>query len=368
MRIVLVCPYAWTAPGGVAHHIENLAARLRTRGHEVRIIAPADGPVDPGVIAVGRSVPIRYNGAVARLAFGPRVAARVRVALRRADPDVIHVHEPFVPSVSMIAASAAKRPLVLTYHAAATDSKAAKTFRGVLRIVTRKAAVRIAVSEEARRTAAVADPNPMRIIPNGIDRDRFADIPPREPDSPVVLFFGRLDPRKGARVLCEAFPAIKHLAPQARLVVGGDGPDRDACERSIPEALRGDVEFLGRVGAESVAAVLGSAGVVALPALGGESFGIVLLEAMAAGRPVVATSIPGYAAVARDGLEALLVPPGDPDRLAAAVATVLNDQALGDRLVQAGRARAAEFDWDHVVADVEEAYRDALSLRTDPAD
>ena len=343
MRIVLVCPYAWTAPGGVAHHIDNLSARLRTRGHEVRILAPADGPVEPGVISVGRSIPIRYNGAVARLAFGPRVAARVRVALRRADPDVIHVHEPFVPSVSMIAASTAKRPLVLTYHAAATDSRAARTFRSVLRIVTRKAAVRIAVSEEARRTAAVADPNPMRIIPNGIDRERFADIPPRDSASSVVLFFGRLDPRKGARVLCEAFPAIKQLHPQARLLIGGEGPDRDACERSIPDAVRRDTEFLGRVSPEAVAAVLGSAA-------------------------VVATSIPGYAAVARDGIEALLVPPGDADALAAAVATILRDPALGDRLVDAGRLRAAEFDWDRIVVDVEQAYVDAMSARSDPAD
>ena len=361
MRVVLVCPYSWSAPGGVAHHIENLAARLRRRGHEALIIAPAEGAVEPGVIGVGRSMPIRYNGAVARLAFGPRVAARVRVALRRAAPDVVHVHEPFVPSVSMIAASAARVPLVLTYHAAAADSRVVRAFGPLLRVITRKAAVRIAVSEEARRTAAAAERHAMRIVPNGIDLDRFADIPPRDPGTETVLFFGRLDPRKGARVLCEAFPAIKERHPPARLVIGGEGPDRDACERAIPGALRGDVEFLGRVTPESVAAVLGNAAVVALPALGGESFGIVLLEAMAAGRPVVATTIPGYAAVARDGREALLVPPGDAAALAEAVARILSEPALGDALVEAGRLRAAEFDWDRIVVDVEQAYRDAIA-------
>lgn len=368
MRVVLVCPYSWTAPGGVAHHIDNLAQRLRKRGHEVRIIAPADGPVEPGVIGVGRSVGVRYNGAVARIAFGPRVSARVRIALRRAAPDVVHVHEPFVPSVSMIAASAARVPLVLTYHAAAADSRAAKAFGPLLRTITRKADVRIAVSAEARRTAASAERHPMRIVPNGIDLERFADIPARDPATETVLFFGRLDPRKGARVLCEAFGAIKRLHPPARLVIGGDGPDRQACERAIPADLRDDVEFLGRVSPEAVAAVLGNAAVVVLPALGGESFGIVLLEAMAAGRPVVATSIPGYAAVARDGREALLVPPGDHDALAIAVARVLREPALGDALVEAGRARAAEFDWDRVVVDVEKAYLDAIAARgTRPA-
>ncbi|HVL89685.1 MAG TPA: glycosyltransferase, partial [Actinomycetota bacterium] len=165
-----------------------------------------------------------------------------------------------------------------------------------------------------------------------------------------------------------AFPTIKALHPPARLVVGGDGPDREACERAIPGELAGDVEFLGRVTPEAVAAVLGNAAVVALPALGGESFGIVLLEAMAAGRPVVATSIPGYAAVARHEREALLVPPGDSDALAAAVATVLRDPGLGDALVDAGRRRAAEFDWDRVVEDVEKAYRDAIAARRHRAD
>lgn len=363
MRIVLVSPYSWTTPGGVGHHIANLSARLIERGHEVRIIAPADGDVDAGVIDVGRSMRVSYNGSVARLAFGPRVTARVRVALRRAGADVVHVHEPFVPSASMIATMVAKVPVVATFHTAAESSRAARVARGPLRAITRNVRIKIAVSEEARKTAERTIKGPIRIVPNGIDLDRFADVTPLDPGTDTVVFYGRLEKRKGARVACEAFAHLKAVRPHARLIVVGEGPDRAACEEAIPEMLREHVSFLGRVSDESLPSVIGQASAVALPALGGESFGIVLLEAMAAGRPVVATSIPGYAAVARDGVEALLVPPGDPEALAAALARVMGDAALARRLVVAGSARAAEFDWRRVVAGVEQAYLDALADR-----
>ncbi|GAC1410258.1 MAG: glycosyltransferase family 4 protein [Actinomycetota bacterium] len=360
MRIVLVSPYSWTTPGGVVHHIGNLAQRLRERGHEVRIVAPADGEVDAGVIDVGRSMRVSYNGSVARLAFGPRVTARVRVALRRANADVIHVHEPFVPSASMIATMAARVPVVATFHTAAETSRAARVARTPLRAITRKILVKIAVSDEARKTAERTISGPMRIIPNGIDLDRFADVAPLDPGTETVVFYGRLEKRKGARVVCESFATIKRERPNARLIIVGEGPDRERCEEAIPPAMRSDVSFMGRVGDAALASVIGQAAVVALPALGGESFGIVLLEAMAAGRPVVATTIPGYAAVARDGVEALLVPPGDPRALAESLIRVMDDAALGERLAAAGKVRAAEFDWDNVVSSVEAAYEDAL--------
>lgn len=361
MRIVLVSPYSWTTPGGVGNHIAHLAGHLRLRGHEVRIIAPADDDVGPGVIAVGRSLGIRYNGAIARLAFGPRVAARVRVALRRAQPDVVHVHEPFVPSVSMLATRASKVPVVATFHAAAPRSMALRAARGILRRIERKIAVRIAVSEEARRTIAGTVRNDVRVIPNGIDVSRFADVPPLDPGAAMVCYFGRLERRKGVRVLCEAFPEIKRAHPEARLVIAGDGPDRKDCEEAIPASLVNDVTFLGRVSDEALVSVIGAASVVALPATGGESFGVVLLEAMAAGRPVVASDIPGYAAVARRDTEALLVPPGDVSALAAAVARVMADEPLATKLAEAGRARASEFDWSRLAVDIERCYELALA-------
>lgn len=361
MRVLLVCPYAWTTPGGVGTHVASLADRLRRRGHEVRILAPADGDVPPGVIGVGRSVPIRFNGAVARLAFGPRVRMRVRMAMRRTRPDVVHVHEPFVPSASMLAALASRVPVVATFHAAGDPSRIARVARGVLRLLTRKVTVKIAVSEEARRTAERIIAGPFRIVPNGIDAARFADVPPLDPGSETVVYFGRLDPRKGVHVLCEAFPAVAAARPAARLIVAGEGPEREACERAIPATLRDRVSFLGRVSDEALPAVIGQASVVALPALRGESFGIVLVEAMAAGRPVVATANPGFAAVARHEREALLVPPGDPAALAEAILRVMDDPALARSLVAAGRIRAAEFDWDRIVADVERAYTDAVA-------
>ncbi|MGH2829628.1 MAG: glycosyltransferase family 4 protein, partial [Actinomycetota bacterium] len=313
-----------------------------------------------GVISVGRSVGIRYNGAIARLAFGPRVRARVRVALRRAQPDVVHVHEPFVPSVSMLATLAAKVPVVATFHVSAPRSRLLRAARLPLRAITRKIDVGIAVSEEARRTVERATRIPVRVIPNGVDLDRYAGVSAVDIGAETVCYFGRLERRKGVRVLCEAFARIKRDCPTARLVVAGDGPDREACEAAVAPAFRDDAVFMGRVSDEAKLSVIAASSVIALPATGGESFGVVLLEAMAAARPVVATAIPGYAAVARDGVEALLVPPADPEALAQAVVRLMGDPALSHRLATAGRARAAEFDWDRIVVDVERSYADAL--------
>jgi phosphatidylinositol alpha-mannosyltransferase len=361
VRVVIVCPYSWTTPGGVGYHVANLAERLRTRGHEVRVLTPADGEVEPGVWSVGRSFPVPFNGSVARLAFGPRVRARVRVALRRARPDVVHVHEPFAPSVGMLALLASKQPCVATFHASAPASRAYRASALALRPLWRKIAVRIAVSEEARRTVERVFGDGVRVVPNGIDLDRFAGVPPVDPALEVVLFVGRLERRKGARLLVEAFVEVKKARPAARLVLVGEGAERAACERALPDALRGDVEFLGRLEPAELARAMGEASVVAAPSLAGESFGIVLLEAMAAGRPVVASRIPGYAAVVRDGVEGVLVPPGDTGALARALTEVLASPERARAMGAAGLARAPEFDWTRVAAEIERAYADAVA-------
>ncbi|HJR19713.1 MAG TPA: glycosyltransferase family 4 protein [Actinomycetota bacterium] len=357
MKVLVVCPYSWATPGGVGAHVANLADALRVRGHEVRIVAP-DAAEAPGVISVGRSIPIPYNGSIARLAFGPRVAMRVRVAIRRYRPDVIHVHEPFAPSVSLATLLSTRRPVVATFHASAPRSRAYRLASPPLRPLYRRLAGRIAVSDEARRTVESVLGDGLRVIPNGVNVSLFAGL--AEPSGSAVLFIGRFEPRKGARVLIDAFPALKRLRPDATLIMVGEGSERRACEQAVPDDLRDDVTFVGRVEPWELAQAMGEAAVVAVPSLGGESFGIVLLEGMAAGRPVVASNIPGYAAVLRDGVDGLLVPPGDAPALAAGLASILGDPERGRSMGRAGRQRAGRYDWAVVAGEIEAVYTEAV--------
>ncbi len=356
MKVALVSPYAWDTPGGVNAHVRSLAAQLRARGHEVRIIAPADGAVERGVVPVGRTIGIPFNGSVARLAFGPRVAARVRVALRRARPDVIHIHEPFSPSASLLALMAAKAPVVATFHAA-IESRVYLASRRALGPWWRKIGAAIAVSDAACRTVDRIFGPGAAIIPNGVDVSAFDEVPPPDPDARSVLYFGRLERRKGPQVLAAALPSLFARVPDARVVFAGDGPMRRAVQDAIPPRFTDRVSLAGRFGDEDKPRILGGATVVCLPAIGGESFGITLLEALAAGRPVVATAIPGYAAVVRDGRDAVLVPPDDPETLAAALAEILRDREQIRRLAIAARQRAAAFDWPVVAGRIEAVYR-----------
>lgn len=360
MKIAIVSPYSWTVPGGANVHIAQLADHLRARGHEVRILAPADGPVEAGVIALGRTIGVAYNGSVARMAFGPRVAARVRVALRRAHPDVVHVHEPFAPSAAMLAGMVARVPVVATFHAAA-ESRAYRVARPALQPLWKKIAIKIAVSAAARDTVESVFGGGARIIPNGVECARFARIPPPDPSNRTVLFTGRLEKRKGPQVLLAAARAVRREVHGARFVIAGDGPLRKELEGDVPADLADAVTFTGRFSEQDRDALLSLCQVVCLPALGGESFGYTLVEAMAAGRAVVASSIRGYAAVARDGVDGLLVPPEDPRALADALVKVLEDPAASAQMGAAGRARARTFDWPIVAADIEDVYREAIS-------
>jgi phosphatidyl-myo-inositol alpha-mannosyltransferase len=364
MKIALVTPYSWTTPGGVNVHIAHLATHLRLRGHEVRIIAPADGPVEPGVIAVGRTLGVPYNGSVARLAFGPRVAGRVRVALRRSKPDVIHVHEPFAPSVSLLATMAAKAPLVSTFHVAAEDPRAYRAARIPLEPLWRKIDIKIAVSVAARDTVEGVFGPGARVIGNGVEMAAYRSVQPPDPPPNTVLYFGRLEKRKGPQVLIEALPALAAAVPGIEVVIAGEGALLEELQAGVPDDLKTQVRFTGRFDESDRIGLLASAGVVTLPALGGESFGITLLEAMAAGRPIVATSIAGYAAVARDGTDARLVPPGDAAALAEAVAGLLRDPPQAARLGAAARQRASGFDWTVITDEIESVYREALSPST----
>jgi len=359
MKIALVTPYSWSIPGGVNNHIKSLAQQLRLKGHEVRILAPSDGPVEPGVISVGGTLRVPFNGSVARLAFGPRVSGRVRIALRRAAPDVVHVHEPFAPSSSLFATISAEVPIVATFHAS-VQSRTYRIGRIPLRPLWKKIAVKIAVSQAARDTVEGIFGPGARIIPNGVDVAQFSVTGPPPKMGKEVLYFGRLEHRKGPQVLVEALPALFKAVPDAHVVIAGEGPLREKLENAVPKKLRKAVLFTGPFDDTDRLALLSAATVVALPALGGESFGITLAEAMAAGRPVVATSIPGYSAVARGGTDAVLVPPKDADALANEIAALLEDPARAKKMGQNGRRRAHTFDWPVVAEQIEETYGEAL--------
>ena len=372
LRIVQVSPYSWDVPGGVQVHVRELSAHLRELGHDVRILAPGRqrGQRDDALI-VGRAVPVRGNGSVARISFGPLVASVVRRALRDAAPDIIHVHEPLVPSASMHAVLQANAPVVATFHSNVGRERVGSLwFRlavPMIRPVWNRLARRIAVSEAARHsvTSRMGDGD-LLIVPNGVDVGRFANARPAAlPPGRHLLFVGRLEERKGFPVAVAAFGQLARVYADLRLLVIGDGSERSAVDDLDPQ-VRGRVEMLGRVDDDRLASYLKAASLYLGPATGGESFGIVLAEAMAAGLPIVASDIDGYRDVARDGLEALLVPPGDVNALVAAVREVLDDRRLAESLGRAGAERAREFDWDTVTGRLVDVYRDVLARHAQP--
>lgn len=366
LRILQVSPYSWDVPGGVQVHVRELARHLRGLGHVVHVLAPGRRPGRrDDVQIVGRAVPVRGNGSVARISFGPQVSRAVGRALREFQPDLLHVHEPLVPSVSMHAVLQADVPVVATFHSNVGRERVSSLwFRlaaPMVRPVWNRIAQRIAVSEAARRSVCsrMGDGN-LRIVPNGVDVARFAAaarVP--LPAGRHLLFVGRLEERKGFPVAVRAFASLASTYPDLRMLVIGEGSERDAVDALPPDA-RSRVAMLGRLEDDRLASYLRSADVYIGPATGGESFGIVLAEAMAAGLPVVASDIDGYRDVARNGREALLVPPGDPDALVAAVRRVLDDEPLAKSLGEAGQRRAREFDWNVVADRLVEVYRSVL--------
>lgn len=369
MRIVQVSPYSWDVPGGVQAHVRQLASHLESRGHELHILAPGREPlVRPQVRIVGRDVPVRSNGSVARICFSPQSAHLVGRALREIRPDVIHVHEPLAPSTSMFAVLRATAPVVATFHANVPERPLKEPFYRVgvplVRPVWNRIAVRIAVSEAARASVqARMGAAEFEILPNGADVERFADAPPAVlPPGRHLLFVGRLEPRKGFPVAVEAFAALAPRYPALHLSVVGDGASRDAVD-ALPPAVRARVHMLGRVPDDALPSYFRAADLFIAPSTGGESFGIVLVEAMAAGLPVVASDIDGYRDVARDGVEALLVPPGDPAALATGIERLLRDPALAMSFGARGAVRAHDFAWSHISDRLEEIYGGLVATR-----
>lgn len=361
LTVGLVCPYSWSAMGGVQVHIRDFAHELRERGHEVSILAPADDEDDlePGVVWGGRPVAVPYNGSVVRLTFGPMAASRVRRWLANGGFDLVHVHQPDSPSLGLLAVWAADAPLVGTWHMASQRSRALLGFSGILTPSLEKISARIAVSEQARTTLVNHFGGDPVLIPNGVHLHRYQTAPPRadlRTEGGTVSFLGRLDePRKGLPVLLAAWPQVLRRHPDARLVVAGPGDIVDA-ERRVPVTVRDSIRWLGRISDEDKASMLASSDIYVGPHTGGESFGIVLVEAMAAGATVVASDLPAFRTVLAEGRAGATFPAGDADALATTISRLLSDRAARDALRAEARQQITTYDWTTVTERVLEVY------------
>lgn len=356
MRIGMVCPYSFDVPGGVQSHVLQLAEVMRDRGHHVSVLAPASAEAHAQlpdfVVSGGKAVPIPYNGSVARLRFGPATHRKVKRWLTEGDFDVLHLHEPNAPSLSMLALMIAEGPIVATFHTSTTKSLTLSVFQGILRPLHEKIVGRIAVSDLARRWQMEALGSDAVEIPNGVDVESLKSAAPLDgypKPGKSVLFLGRFDePRKGMAVLLAALPALVERVPDVELLIVGRGDEEGL--RSQAGELAGHLKFLGQVSDEEKASALRSVDVYCAPHTGGESFGIVLVEAMAAGTAVVASDLDAFRRVLADGEVGLLVPVEDPAALADALITVLEDDDLRARYVEAASAEVRRYDWS-VVAD-----------------
>jgi len=359
VRIVQACPYAWDVPGGVQVHVRQLSEHLRERGHDVTVLSPGHPRLvqEHWVRVVGRPLRVPYNGSVAPICPSLGSMRLVRWSLEEIRPDVIHVHEPFTPSTAMFAALRANAPVVATFHAYAERSRLLAVASTPLRLVWRKLDVKVAVSNAAASFAARRRfGDGFQIVPNGSDFARFRDAKPADlPPGRWVLFVSRLEPRKGFSVALRAFELLARRMHDVRFLVVGEGPERAVLEDLEP-AIRERVLHVGAVSNDQLPPYYAAADVFVAPATGGESFGYILVEAMAAGLPVVASAIPGYDEVVRQEVEGLLVTPSDPEAFAGAIERILNDRELAQRLSDAGRDRALVFGWDRVAAEIEEIY------------
>lgn len=365
MRIGMVSPYAWDVPGGVQAHIRDLANYFRAEGNEVSILAPAidEGSLqDDFVVSAGRPVAIPYNGAVARVLFGPVAATRVRQWIQRNDFEILHLHEPAIPSLSLLACSIAEGPMVGTFHAAAPRQKVAFAIAPLLEPVIEKLRARIAVSEVARETLTVHLDTDAVVIPNGIDAAFFANAQKNEDWQRefTIGFLGRFDePRKGLKVLLDALPEIAKSISNVRILIAGPGEGLSIMQEVSP-SLRNRLTFLGRLDEMEKASFFKSIDLYLAPNTGGESFGIILAEAMAAGVPILASDLPAFKNVLGSGRYGVNFKTGDSISLAREVIRIATSPKL--RLELSGNAKegSAQFDWRTVGPEVMNVYLHAI--------
>lgn len=362
-RIGIVCPYGWDTPGGVQAHIADLATYLISQGHFVSVLTPTsdEANLPEYVVSAGKPISIPYNGAVARILFGPIAFARVRQWIAQGDFDLLHLHEPAIPSISLLACFAAEGPMVGTFHASAKRQKAIFAIGPILEPVIEKLTARIAVSEAARETLTEHLETDAVVVPNGIYAKRLASGKLREEWSGNTIgFIGRFnEPRKGLSVLVNALKEIIEAIPDLRIIVAGPG-DSTLFLETVPVEYRGRFTFLGRISEEEKADFLHSVGMYLAPNTGGESFGIILAEALAGGAAVVASNIPAFQALLSGGRYGSLFISEDSSSLASAAIGILKDANKRDQLKRDGRVYAQSFDWEVVAERIYDVYEMAM--------
>jgi phosphatidyl-myo-inositol alpha-mannosyltransferase len=370
MKIGLVSPYDWSYPGGVRDHVLHLANEFITMGHDVRIMAPASGPkrklTEKNILKMGGTTPIPINGSIARIMLDPSIALRVRRVLQREHFDVIHVHEPLVPGLSQTVLRCSNTVTVGTFHASSypsiysTSKLAYASTYPFLRPLFRRLSGCIAVSTTALQFVSRYFPGEYRVIPNGVNLDRFsqqvAPLPQFMDGKQNILFVGRFEKRKGAKYLLRAIPRIRERFPHTRFIFVGEGRLRRGFQQFVERQGWQDVVFSGYVSDSDLPRYFASAHIFCSPATGGESLGIVLLEAMAAGKPIVASNISGYATVVSHGIDGLLTTPRNSDELAIAIGHLLGHEPLRQKFINAGLYKAHEYAWPRVAESIMDFY------------
>ena len=365
-KIGMVCPYGWDSPGGVQTHIRELTKHLQDEGHQVSVFAPVsdeDRINEDWLVNAGKPISIPVNGSVARVLFGPIASSRVKQWISQGDFDLLHLHEPAIPSLSLLACSAATGPMVGTFHVSSPKQKAIYAIGPILEPIVEKLTARIAVSESARQTLKDHFDTDAVVIPNGIESSQYASAQPtihwRNPHT--LGFIGRFEePRKGLQILLDALPIIARFIPDVRLLIAGPG-DGDELIKKLDIGLRNRIVFLGFLTEQEKASFLKSITVYVAPNTGGESFGIILTEALSAGTPVVASDIPAFQAVLENGDAGLLFKNGDSPDLAKVLIGLLRDEQLQQNLSSKGKLSSQKYDWQVVADQILSVYEMAMA-------
>lgn len=366
IRIGMVCPYGWDTPGGVQSHMRDLAEYLIGEGHFVSILAPiSDDAVsfEDYVVNAGKPISIPVNGSVARVLFGPLASSRAKQWIASGDFDLLHLHEPAIPSLSLLACSAAEGPLVGTFHVSTPKKKAIYAIGPILEPIVEKLTARIAVSELARSTLKDHFDTDAVVIPNGIDGQKYANAPiTKEFSGPnTVGFMGRFEePRKGLQVLIDSLAIVARFVPDVKYLIAGPG-DSDEFVKNLNPQLQNRITFLGRLSDRQKESFLKSVEIYVAPNTGGESFGIILTEALSAGTAVVASDIPAFKAVLENGEVGALFRNEDSSDLAKVIVALLRDDARREKLATNGKLSAQKYDWQVVAEQIESVYEMAIA-------
>jgi len=371
LRIGMVCPYGWDIPGGVQIHVRELAEHFISQGHYVSVIAPVadeDAIIDPWLVSAGRPVPIPFNGSVARVLFGPIASSRVRQWIAQGEFDVLHMHEPGIPSISLLACWSAEGAMVGTFHASTPKMRAIASVGPLIEPMIEKLSARIAVSEMAQATLSNLYGTEAVVIPNGIDCARFgsarklADVQPITPVRTLRIgFLGRFEEtRKGFPLLLQALPRVLKAIPNLELIVAGPGEPEKILSKLDPAIAR-HIKFLGRISEQEKVEFLSSLDLYIAPNTGGESFGIILAEAMASGAPVLASNIPAFVDLLATGDSGETFISEDVGDLAKSIIELLKNPARLRTLAENGMSSAIRFDWGSVAAQIMSVYEVAMT-------